>query len=312
MISVRAQGTMVPMASQESSTTVHPTLSQVMHAMESLWPLSLQAGWDASGVVAGRPEQRIERIHWAVDPVQAVADEAIEFGADLLITHHPLFMKPVNSMAATTFKGKVIHSLVENSCALVTAHTNADSAVGGVSDVLAEILGLENILPLAGADDGLAEEGIGRVGTLQQVMRLEEFAARVYSAMPAVAGGVRVAGDPDGIVSKIAITGGAGDSLFEQVRQHEADVYITADLRHHPASEAREQAMMGSDRPYLIDVSHFASEWLWLPAGANALERALADEGFTVTSAVSAINTDPWDFILTSGDDTTTIHNETE
>lgn len=184
--------------------------------------------------------------------------------------------------------------------------------MGGVSDVLAEILGLENVEPLATTEDGLAEEGIGRVGTLQQAMRLEEFATRVYSAMPAVAGGVRVAGDPNGIVSKIAITGGAGDSLFDQVRQHEADVYITADLRHHPASEAREQAMMSSDRPYLIDVSHFASEWLWLPAGANALERALADEGFTVTSAVSAINTDPWDFILTSGDDTTTIHNETD
>ncbi|GAA4473459.1 Nif3-like dinuclear metal center hexameric protein [Enteractinococcus fodinae] len=280
--------------------------------MESLWPLSLQAGWDASGVVAGRPEQPIRRIHWAVDPVQAVADEAVELGADLLITHHPLFLKPVNSMAATTFKGKVVHTLVENSCALITAHTNADSAVGGVSDVLAEILGLENIEPLAAVDDGLVEEGIGRVGTLQQAMRLEEFAARVYSAMPAVAGGVRVAGDADGIVSKVAITGGAGDSLFDYVRQHEADVYITADLRHHPASEAREQAMMGSDRPYLIDVSHFASEWLWLPAGANALERALADEGFTVTSAVSALNTDPWDFIMTSGQNTTTIHSGTE
>jgi dinuclear metal center YbgI/SA1388 family protein len=296
----------------ESSNIVHPTLSQVCAAMESLWPLSLQAGWDASGVVAGRPEQQIRRIHWAVDPVQAVADEAVEMGADLLVTHHPLFLKPVNSMAATTFKGKVVHTLIEHSCALITAHTNADSAVGGVSDVLAEILGLENVEPLATTEDGLAEEGIGRVGTLQQAMRLEEFATRVYSAMPAVAGGVRVAGDPNGIVSKIAITGGAGDSLFDQVRQHEVDVYITADLRHHPASEAREQAMMSSDRPYLIDVSHFASEWLWLPAGANALERALADEGFTVTSAVSAINTDPWDFILTSGDDTTTIHNETD
>ncbi len=280
--------------------------------MESLWPLSLQAGWDASGVVAGRPEQLIRRIHWAVDPVQAVADEAVEMGADLLITHHPLFLKPVNSMAATTFKGKVVHTLIENSCALITAHTNADSAVGGVSDVLAEILGLENIEPLAAADEGLVEEGIGRVGTLQQAMRLEEFAARVYSAMPAVAGGVRVAGDADGIVSKVAITGGAGDSLFDYVRHHEADVYITADLRHHPASEAREQAMMGSDRPYLIDVSHFASEWLWLPAGANALERALADDGFTVTSAVSALNTDPWDFIMTSGQNTTTIHRGTE
>ncbi|WP_310172576.1 Nif3-like dinuclear metal center hexameric protein [Enteractinococcus fodinae] len=300
------------MASHDSSRALYPTLSQVCAAMESLWPLSLQAGWDASGVVAGRPEQPIRRIHWAVDPVQAVADEAVELGADLLITHHPLFLKPVNSMAATTFKGKVVHTLVENSCALITAHTNADSAVGGVSDVLAEILGLENIEPLAAVDDGLVEEGIGRVGTLQQAMRLEEFAARVYSAMPAVAGGVRVAGDADGIVSKVAITGGAGDSLFDYVRQHEADVYITADLRHHPASEAREQAMMGSDRPYLIDVSHFASEWLWLPAGANALERALADEGFTVTSAVSALNTDPWDFIMTSGQNTTTIHSGTE
>lgn len=302
------------MASQQGSsqTIIHPTLSQVIEAMESLWPLSLQAGWDASGIVAGRPEQIIERIHWAVDPVQAVADEAVGYDADLLITHHPLFLKPVTSVAATTFKGKVVHTLVENSCALITAHTNADSAVGGVSDVLAEILGLENIVPLAAADDGLVEEGIGRVGTLQHAMRLEDFAARVYSAMPAVAGGVRVAGDPNGIVSKIAITGGAGDSLFDFVREHEADVYITADLRHHPASEAREQAMMSGDRPYLIDVSHFASEWLWLPAGANALERALADEGYTVTTAVSAINTDPWDFILTSGDDTKTITTETE
>lgn len=304
-------GTMASNQSAEQSV-VHPTLSQVIDAMESLWPLSLQAGWDASGVVAGRPEQTIQRIHWAVDPVQAVADEAVDYGADLVITHHPLFLRPVSSMAATTFKGKLLHTLVEHSCALITAHTNADAAVGGVSDVLAEILGLENLEPLAAAEDGLAEEGIGRVGTLHQALRLEEFAARVYGALPAVAGGVRVAGDPDGLVSKVAITGGAGDSLFDQVRRHEADVYITADLRHHPASEAREQAMLGSDRPYLIDVSHFASEWLWLPAGANALERALADEGLTITSAVSAINTDPWDFILTSGDDTKQIDKETE
>ena len=141
------------MASQQGSseTIIHPTLSQVIEAMESLWPLSLQAGWDASGIVAGRPEQIIERIHWAVDPVQAVADEAVGYDADLLITHHPLFLKPVTSVAATTFKGKVVHTLVENSCALITAHTNADSAVGGVSDVLAEILGLESIVQIGRA-----------------------------------------------------------------------------------------------------------------------------------------------------------------
>src|SRR5699024_10633722 len=108
------------------------------------------------------------------------------------------------------------------------------------------------------------------------------------------------------------ITGGAGDSLFDQVREHEADVYITADLRHHPASEAREQTMVETDRPYLIDVFHFDSQWLWPRVGANALDRALADDGSTVTSAVSAIKTDPWDFILTSGDDTHKIESETE
>src|SRR5699024_12141746 len=124
-----------------------------IEAMVSLRPLSMQGGWDAAGIVAGRPEQIIERIHWAVDPVQAVADEAVGYDADLLITHHPLFLKPVTSVAATTFKGKVVHTLVENSCALITAHTNVDSAVGGVSDVLAEILGLESIVPLAPADN---------------------------------------------------------------------------------------------------------------------------------------------------------------
>ena len=103
------------MASSQASehSVVHPTLSQVMQAMEALWPVSLQQGWDASGIVAGRPEQTIQRIHWAVDPVQAVADEAVANGADLVVTHHPLFLRPVTSMAATTFKGKVLHTLVE-------------------------------------------------------------------------------------------------------------------------------------------------------------------------------------------------------
>ena len=93
------------MASQQTSdqTVVHPTLSQVLQAMESLWPLDLQEQWDASGVVAGRPDQVIKRIHWAVDPVQAVADEAIAYEVDLVITHHPLFLRPVTSMAATIF-----------------------------------------------------------------------------------------------------------------------------------------------------------------------------------------------------------------
>lgn len=287
--------------SAQNQRSQTPTLGQVLECFEELWPASLAEGWDASGLVAGRPEQPVSRIHFAVDPVQDVVAEAVGAGAQLLVTHHPLLLRGVNSVAATGYKGRLIHTLIEGGCALLTAHTNADSAVGGVSDVLADILGLRDVVPLAPARDGLPEEGIGRVGQLEKPLALSEFAARVFGAMPAVAGGVRVAGDRDGIVRRVAVCGGAGDSMFDEVRAAAADVYVTADLRHHPASELREAAQLTGGRPYLVEVSHFGSEWLWLPAAAEALDTLLTENGFDVEIAVSGQNTDPWDYVLTPG-----------
>ncbi|MGJ9402649.1 Nif3-like dinuclear metal center hexameric protein [Arthrobacter sp. KK5.5] len=285
--------------SREASEEGLPTLGDVMLAIEELWPESLAEGWDAVGLVAGRPEKTVKRIVLAVDPTLEVVSDAVSRGTDLLITHHPLLLKPVNGIGATSAKGEAVHQLIEAGCALVTVHTNGDAAVGGVSDVLADIVGLTNVEPLSPSSTGLPEEGIGRVGYLAKPLTLGDFAARVFGALPAVAGGVRVAGDRLGLVRKVAVCGGAGDSLFDSVRESGADVYVTADLRHHPASEARESAVEG--RPYLIDVSHFASEWLWLPAAAEALGNVLGDQDYAVDIAVSGINTDPWDFILTPG-----------
>jgi dinuclear metal center YbgI/SA1388 family protein len=275
------------------------TLGQLMLAVEELWPESLAEAWDEVGLVAGHPSAEVTRVMFAVDPTLEVIDEAIEWGAELLITHHPLLLKGVTSVAANTPKGRAVHRLIESGTALLTVHTNGDSAVGGVSDVLADALGLENVSPLTPAADGLPEEGIGRVGDLNESITLGDFAARVFGILPSVAGGVRVSGDKDGLVQRVAVCGGAGDSLFDEVRASNADLYVTADLRHHPASEAREAAVNG--RPYLIDVSHFASEWLWLPAAAEALGNVLADQGLDVEIKVSTTNSDPWDFILTPG-----------
>ncbi len=287
--------------SAESQTPRTPTLAQVLECFEELWPAALAEGWDATGLVAGRPERAVERIHFAVDPVHDVVEEAVGAGAQLLVTHHPLLLRGVNSVAATGYKGRLVHTLIEGGCALLTAHTNADSAVGGVSDVLADILGLQEVVPLSPVRDGLPEEGLGRVGDLPAPLPLSEFAARVFGAMPAVAGGVRVAGDRDGLVRRVAVCGGAGDGLFDEVRAAGADVYVTADLRHHPASELRETARLNGDRPYLVEVSHFGSEWLWLPAAAQALDTLLTESGFDVDIAVSGLNSDPWDFVLTPG-----------
>jgi dinuclear metal center YbgI/SA1388 family protein len=276
-----------------------PTLGTILLAVEELWPESLAEDWDEVGLVAGHPSAGVSRILFAVDPTLEVIEEAIEFGAELLITHHPLLLKGVTSVAATTAKGRAVHRLIESGTGLLTVHTNGDSAVGGVSDVLADALGLQNVAPLSPAANGLPEEGIGRVGDLEEVLTLGDFAARVFGILPAVAGGVRVSGDRDGLVRRVAVCGGAGDSLLGEVRASSADVFLTADLRHHPASEAREAAV--NDRPYLIDVSHFASEWLWLPAAAEALGNVLSDQGHDVEIRVSTTNSDPWDFILTPG-----------
>ncbi|EMY34366.1 hypothetical protein D477_009945 [Arthrobacter crystallopoietes BAB-32] len=286
-----------PEAEPQPSGT--PVLGDVLLAIEELWPQSLSEPWDAVGPVVGRTSAEVRRVLFAVDPTAEVIDEALAWQADLLVTHHPLLLKPVNSVAASHFKGEAVHRLIEGGCALVTVHTNGDSAVGGVSDVLADAMGLQDVKPLAPADKGLPEEGIGRVGELAEATTLGDFAATVFSMLPAVAGGVKVAGDRNGLVRTVAVCGGAGDSLFDAVRAAQADVYVTADLRHHPASEAREGAVDG--RPYLIDVSHFGSEWLWLPPAAEALDNVLRDQGYDVEVSVSGINTDPWDFILTPG-----------
>jgi dinuclear metal center YbgI/SA1388 family protein len=278
-----------------------PSVGTILLAVEELWPESLAEEWDEVGLVAGHPSAGVTRILFAVDPTLEVIEEAIDLGAELVISHHPLLLKGVTSVAANTAKGKAIHRLIESGTSLLTVHTNGDSAVGGVSDVLADALGLQDVAPLAPAANGLPEEGIGRVGDLADVLTLGDFAARVFGILPAVAGGVRVSGDPDGLIRRVAVCGGAGDSLFGAVRASNADVYVTADLRHHPASEAREGAVSG--RPYLIDVSHFASEWLWLPAAAAALGNVLSDQGHEVDIRVSSTNSDPWDFILTPGGD---------
>jgi putative NIF3 family GTP cyclohydrolase 1 type 2 len=99
-------------------------------------------------------------------------------------------------------------------------------------------------------------------------------------------------------VQRVAVLGGAGDSSFGAVRRSGADVYVTADLRHHPALEAREEAAVGDGTPYLVDAGHYASEWLWLPSLAGDLVRELGEAGTRLVVEISDVRTDPWDFVV--------------
>lgn len=374
--------------------TSRTTLGAVVEALEQLYPPRWADEGDAVGLVVGDPDADIHRVLLAVDPVQAVIEEAAQTHADLIVAHHPLLLRPVSTVAATAPKGRAVHDLISRRIALYVAHTNADSPAGGVSESLAQALGLVDLTPLracpaepldkvvtfvpteqascvvdalaaAGAGAigdydrcaflvegtgtfrpgeganpavgtvGRVEEvgetrvemvlprerrdvvvaalraahpyeepafdvlqlagwasdrGAGRVGRLARPVTLRQFADSAVAALPATAVGARVSGDLNRRVETVAVAGGAGDFLLDDARRSGADVYLTSDLRHHPASEFREHP----DAPALIDVPHWAAEWTWLPVVATALTNRFAGAG--VESAVSQLCTDPWNY----------------
>lgn len=270
-------------------------LRDVVARLEELYPPESAAAWDRVGLVTGDLDQPVRRILFALDPTLAVIEEAAEWDADLLVTHHPLLLRGVHSVATSSAKGASVTRLVVADIALFVAHTNADVADPGVSSVLADALGLTSQRALSQIEGSAA----GRVGELPVPESLAQFADRVAAALPPTAGGIRVAGDPDGQVSTVAVMGGAGDDQFDAVRASGADVYVTADLRHHPALEAREEARDGT--PYLIDAGHWATESLWL---ASVRDRLLGGWGedpaepVRVETRLSAVRTEPWSFTV--------------
>ncbi|MFF2369250.1 Nif3-like dinuclear metal center hexameric protein [Agromyces sp. NPDC058110] len=268
-------------------------LADVLSSIERLWPAAGAEAWDSVGLVTGDPRATVQRVLLTVDAVGETVDEALEWGADLIIAHHPLLLRGVTTVAEDRYKGSILARLIRADCALVAAHTNADVVERGTSAVLAQRIGLVDARPIVpSAGPGAAEgHGLGRVGRLAQPTTLGSLARQLAEVLPPTATGVRVAGGFDDPVETVAVCGGAGDSLLGDPAVRAADAYITADLRHHPASESREQSRLGGG-PALLDVSHWASEWLWLDAAAAQLADAHPD----LELRVSELRTDPWDF----------------
>jgi dinuclear metal center YbgI/SA1388 family protein len=270
------------------------TLRDVATALDELYPPERAEPWDAVGTVCGDPSTAVRSVLFAVDPTHAVVEEAIRGGVDLIVAHHPLFLKPVHSVVADTPKGRVVHRLVSAGIGLHVAHTNADVAEHGVSDALAAAVGVKATRPLRSHGYGTTT-GTGRVGQLADPCTLIEFTRRVAQSLPVTAAGIRVAGDPSRMVRTVAVCGGAGDSLFADARAAGADVYLTADLRHHPAVEAMD-VVGDAPAPALIDVAHWATEWPWLADAARRLAENLAARNLVVRTVVSHLVTDPWTF----------------
>ena len=373
-------------------------LAGVIDVLDEAYPPELAESWDSVGLVCGDPDDMLSSVTIAVDATAAVVDEVPD--GDLLLAHHPLLLRGVDTVAASTAKGALVHRLIRSGRSLFTAHTNADSASPGVSDALAHALGLtveavlepaqvvpgldkwvifvpaENaeavraavfaagagrigdysqcswsvtgtgqFLPGDGAAPAIgsvgavekvvedrvevvapaqarrevllamraahpyeepafdivalapppADVGLGRVGSLTQPESLSAFVSRVRAGLPQTSWGVRAAGDPDMTVSRVAVCGGAGDSLLDAAAAAGVHAYVTADLRHHPADEHCRVSDVA-----LIDVAHWASEYPWCEQAADVLRSAF---GADLSVRVCPIRTDPWNIDNAPGSD---------
>jgi dinuclear metal center YbgI/SA1388 family protein len=367
-------------------------LADIIEVLDAAYPPELAQSWDSVGLVCGDPGEGVTSVTVAVDATASVVDDVADGG--LLLAHHPLLLRGVDTVAASTPKGALLHKLIRTGRALFTAHTNADSAAPGVSDALAEALGLSvidvlepatagphldkwviyvppvdaaavrdavfaagaghigeysccswsvtgtgqflpgdgcspavgtvgrvqsvvedrvevvaparsrarvltamrdahpyeepafDVIALAAAPPGV---GLGRIAELPEPMRLRDFVTAVESRLPATSWGVRATGDPDLTVSRVALCGGAGDSLLGAVARAgvgTVQAYVTADLRHHPADEHAR-----ASRIALVDVAHWASEYPWCAQAAAVLRNRFGGE---LPVRVSTVRTDPW------------------
>ncbi len=274
----------------------HPSVAECVAELERCYPPSWAQSWDAVGLAVGDPNMPVQHVLFAVDPLVEVVREAVDRGAQLLVTHHPLFLRGVHGVAETSAGGRVVATAIRGGVALFSAHTNADVACPGVSDALADALGLGVVEPLGGPSGDLPGDspqpgngGLGRVGDLAGAEPLRAFCARVAAALPATAGGVRTTGDPDRPVRRIAVCGGSGGELIAAAARAGADALVTADGRHHHVLDA-----VAAYDVALVDVAHWASEWPWLHSASARLRAGLAGRGRTVNTTVSGLVTDPW------------------
>lgn len=265
-------------------------LSEVIAGLEGWYPPSTADDWDAPGLVTGSTGQTVAKVLLTVDITNAVIEEAIELGANLIIAHHPYLLRGVQSLDESLAKGSNLARAIRANIAIYSAHTNADIADGGVSQALGDLIELRDAVSLSSG----ASIGHGRVGQVVPTT-LGALAQVLASRLPATAGGVKVAGEFEQVVERVALCGGAGDSLIAAAITSGADVYITSDLRHHPAQDAREHAILASGKPALIDISHWAAEYVWL----DGLAARLAGSFEQVDFVVSDVRTDPWDFLVT-------------
>ena len=272
------------------------TVKDIKTALEAVIPAELQEEWDNSGLLIGFEDRQVSRIFTCLELNTENVEEAINSGAEMIITHHPLIFGGISSINADTPKGAVIIRLIRHGISVYSCHTPFDKARGGNNDALAGLLDLEDITDLSGenvpdADRMIAapsELHIGRIGRLKKPLRFSQVIDFTCDALGLVPGQLKVVGDLDREISIIGMCTGAGAEFIPQAASAGCQAFITGDLKYHEAQDARDLGIC------VIDAGHYGTEKIF-PAVMKVLLDKILDSSIHVIASETDI--DPFEII---------------
>ena len=248
-------------------------LHQFCEMMESVAPKELALSFDNVGLLIGPDHDEIKKVLVALDLTVPVAQEAIDGGYDLVLTHHPIFWEPVTSIQPDCFETAAAYRLIRHGIGMYAAHTNLDAAPGGVNDTLASLLGLQDVRPLP-------PENLGRIGTLPEAMTFGKFAKHCETVLKT---GARIVGNANDMVHIVGLIGGAGGGDVAFVAQAGCDAFVTGEMKHHLALDAADAGIV------VFECGHFATEEPGIRALAETLQMSVNRLEYNLRVFVSKI-----------------------
>ncbi len=237
---------------------------EIIDIIEKKYPKSAALDFDNVGLQAGRIDKEVKTIYLALDATDSVISQAIEAGADLLITHHPLIFSPLKSVTNEDFISRRIMKLIQHDISYYAMHTNYD--VLGLSQLLSDTIGLMDPKVLWTIDE---HNGIGRVGNFKTTVSLKECCEIVKNKLNLSS--VKVFGEMQSDVRRVAVSPGSGKDAIDFAIEKKADVLITGDIGHHAGLDANEQGLA------IIDAGHYGTEHIFVQDMQRFLEQKLQE-----------------------------------
>ena len=232
------------------------TVKQILELVDHLAPFDTQDEYDNCGLLVGSPAQEVTGILFALDVTEGVIREAVEKGASLIITHHPLMFTPRKRVTDEDYEGRIICLLIRANLSLIAAHTCLDKAPGGINDTLASQCGLTEV-------EG--EEFI-RVGNLPEPMTAAALAEELSKRLGDT---VRCMGPEDAVIRRVGLCSGSGSGEWEKAALLGCDAFLSGEVKHHHALAMADRGIVA------LEGGHFATEAAGIFALADALQNAI-------------------------------------